>query len=712
MKFKIIPLLIILLSCANEKTSTAINPTIAVNYPLTRQDSTQDVYHGVTIEDPYRWLENDRASETEQWVKAQNGVTFDYLEKIPYRKAIEDRYRELYNYARYTAPHRVGEYYFFYKNDGLQNQAVIYKQKGLTGHPTEFIDPNKFSAQGTVSISLSGHSPDEKYLSYLRQEAGSDWAEIHIIHAENNSELSDVIKHVKFSGVTWDNQGFYYSRYPDPQEGSKYSAANQFHSVYYHRLGTEQQEDELIYRDEQNPTHNHNVYLTEDKLYLILTKSSGTDGFETHFRRSTEKGKFKALYTGFKNKNYVIDHHEGKFLVLTDVDAPKYRLVSVDPTKTDKADWQEIIPQETNLLAGVSLCGSKLITEYLVDVTSRVKILNYDGTGSQELTLPGLGTFVGMSGEKKDLVGFYSFTSILYPSTVFKYDFKTGQSEPFFKSTLSFNPKDFEEKQVFYTSKDGTKVPMFIVFKKGLALNGQSPTYLYGYGGFNISVTPAFNPWTIMLLENSGVYALANIRGGGEYGEEWHQAGMLLKKQNVFDDFIAAAEYLIQEKYTSKDKLSIAGGSNGGLLVGACMTQRPDLFAVAFPAVGVLDMLKYHQFTIGHAWAVEYGASDNPDHFKNLLAYSPYHNLKPGINYPATLITTADHDDRVVPAHSFKFAARIQQYHQGENPVLIRIETDAGHGAGKPVSKIIEEGADRLAFLFYNTNSPVIYLKG
>lgn len=705
-------LISICLGCINDKKSMIKNPIIAVSYPETRRDSTVDQYHGVAIEDPYQWLENDRAAETEQWVKSQNEVTFGYLDQIPFRKNIEERYRELYNYARYSAPMRVGDYYFFYKNDGLQNQAVIYKQKGLDGTPQVFIDPNQLSAQGTVSINLSGYSADEKYLAYLRQEAGSDWAEIYVVRVEDNTQTTDTIKHVKFSGVEWDNQGFFYSRYPDPQEGSKYSAANQYHSVYYHRLGTSQKDDELVFRDDQNPTHLHTVGLTEDKRYLILTKSSGTDGFETYFRKTGQQGNFKPLYTGFKNKNYVIDHHEGKFLVLTDVDAPNYRLVSVNPEKTNPQDWHELIPEQKNLLAGVSLVGGKIIAEYLVDVSSWVKIMNYDGGGAEELTLPGLGTFAGMSGKKDDVVGFYSFTSILYPSTVFKYDFKTRQSTPYFQSSLLFNPADYEEKQVFYTSKDGTKIPMFIVTKKGLALDGQNPTYLYAYGGFNISVTPGFSPWNIMLLENSGVYALANLRGGGEYGESWHQAGMLLNKQNVFDDFIAAGEYLIKEKYTSPEKLSIAGGSNGGLLVGACMTQRPDLFAVAFPAVGVLDMLKYHQFTIGHAWAVEYGSSDDPIHFKNLLSYSPYHNLRTGTKYPATLITTADHDDRVVPAHSFKFAARLQQYHQGDNPVLIRIETDAGHGAGKPISKIIEEGADRLAFLFYNTNSPVIYLKG
>lgn len=708
----IISLVITMLSCTTEKENKLENQLIAVTYPATYQDSSKDEYHGVTIEDPYRWLENDRSVETEEWVKAQNAVTFDYLSKIPYRKNIEDRYRELYNYARYSNPIKVGDYYFFYKNDGLQNQAVIYKQKGIDGTPDVFMDPNTLSDKGTVSINLSNHSPDEKHLAYLKQEAGSDWAEIRVIQVAGNTELPDVIKHVKFSGVAWDKYGFYYSRYPDPEEGSKFSAANQFHSVYYHRLGTSQNEDELIYRDEKNPTHNHNVDITEDQNYIVLTKSSGTDGFETYFKKNGDKSPFKPLYTGFKNKNYIIDHVNGQFYMLTDVDAPNYRLVQVDPDRTENSNWRDIIPEQKNLLAGVSLCGGKLVAEYLVDVTSRVKIMNLDGSGEVELKLPGLGTFSGMVGKKDDPTAFYSFSSILYPSTVFKYDFQTNQSNPYFKSTLLFNPADFEEKQIFYTSKDGTKVPMFVVCKKGLKLDGQNPTYLYGYGGFNISVTPGFNPWTIMLLENSGVYALANIRGGGEYGEAWHQAGMLDKKQNVFDDFIAAAEYLINEKYTSKDKLSIAGGSNGGLLVGACMTQRPDLFAVAFPAVGVLDMLKYHQFTIGHAWAVEYGSSDDPAHFKNLLGYSPYHNLKPGVKYPATLVTTADHDDRVVPAHSFKFAARLQQHHSGKNPVLIRIETEAGHGAGKPVSKIIEEGADRLAFLFYNTNSPVIYLKG
>lgn len=688
------------------------NPTIPVEYPNTEKKEHTDTYGANEVRDDYHWLEDDRAPEVEDWVVQQNQTTRGYLDKIPFRQAIEDRYRELYDYPKLSSPYRVGDYYFFYKNDGLQNQSVIYIQHGLDGEPEVFIDPNTLSKNGTVAISLAGSSVDNRYLSYLRQEAGSDWAEVHVMDIAARQELPDVIEHVKFSGTTWFKDGFYYCRFPDPDENAKFTAANQYHSVYYHQLGSGQDQDELIYRDEENPNFTMGIDITEDEQYLILTKSSGTDGFETWYRPADATGPFVPLFTGFAHKNSIIDHDQDAFLVHTDIDAPKYRLIRVALNRPEPENWKEIIPETEDLLQGVSSAGGKLFADYLKDVTTRVYQFERDGSGKKEIRLPGLGSAGGFYGKKDYQQLFYTYTSFLYPPTIFLFDITSGSSKPFFETPLKYNPEEFTEEQVFYTSKDGTRVPMFLVHRKGLALDGQNPAFLYGYGGFNISLTPYFSPMRILILENDGVFALANLRGGGEYGEEWHRAGMLDKKQNVFDDFIAAAEFLIDTGFTSKDKLAISGGSNGGLLVGAAMTQRPDLFAVAFPAVGVLDMLRYQKFTIGHAWAVEYGSSDNPEQYPYLKAYSPLHNLKDGVHYPSTLVTTGDHDDRVVPAHSFKFAARLQEAHQGENPVLIRIETDAGHGAGKPTGKIIEEGADVLSFFFYNTNSPVKYLKG
>jgi prolyl oligopeptidase len=684
---------------------------MSLKYPDTKRVEQNDNYHGTEIADPYRWLEIDTAADVGEWVKAQNAVTFDYLEKIPYRNQIKDRLTELFNYPRQSAPFRVGEYYFFTKNDGLQNQSVYYYQKGLDGQPEVFIDPNKLSKDGTVSISMIGYSEDYKYMAYSRQEAGSDWAQIHVMEIATKKELPDVLKWVKFSGASWHKDGFFYSRYPEPAKGSELSGNNQNHSVYYHKLGDPQSADKLIYEDKKNPNYYHSGSVTEDSKYLIIYAAPGTDGYATYYKDLSKDGPIKVLFEGYANKSSVIQHTNGKFLVHTDIDAPKYRLVAVDPANPAKANWKEVIPQADELLEGVSTGGGKLFANYLKDATYRFYQLDYDGSNKKEIKLPGLGTASGFSGEEDEKVVFYVFTSFIYPSTVFKYDIATGQSTEFFGSELKFDPKEYVEKQVFYTSKDGTKVPMFVVHRKDLKLNGQNPTYLYAYGGFNISLTPGFSANRLVLLENNGVFAMPNLRGGGEYGEEWHKAGMLLNKQNVFDDFIAAGEYLIKEGYTSKEKLAIAGGSNGGLLVGACMTQRPDLFAVALPAVGVMDMLRYHKFTVGKGWIPEYGSSDDPEHFKNLLSYSPLHQLKDGVKYPATMITTADHDDRVVPAHSFKFAAQLQKSHAGDNPVIIRIETQAGHGAGKPISKIIEEQADIWSFLFYNTNAPVKYLK-
>jgi len=680
------------------------------NYPASRKSNQVDDYHGTLISDPYRWLEDDRAEEVEAWVKAQNKVTFDYLGKISYRDSIAARYTELFDFPKMYSPLKAGAYYFFYKNEGLQNQAIIYRQKGLDGKPTVFIDPNQLSENGTVAITILGCSRDNKYLAYAQSKAGSDWQEIHVMEVATGKKLPDVIEWVKFSGAAWYKNGFYYSRFPSAKDGGELSEKNVFHSVCYHELGTEQTEDKLIFRDEEKPEPNHYCTVTEDEKFLIMYAALGTNGYELLYRDlANPSNEFIKIFEGYDFKNNVVKHVDGKFLVHTDFNAPKYRLVEIDLNHPEPENWVELIPEKTDLLQKVSKGGGKLFAEYLQNATSRIHQLDDAGNFEKEIQLPGLGSVIGFS-DKEDVTQlFYSFTSFIYPGTIFIYDVEKGTSTSFFEMDLKFDPVQYEENQVFYESKDGTKVSMFLVHKKDLVLDGNNPTFLYGYGGFNVNLTPSFSASRFILLENGGVYAMPNLRGGGEYGEAWHQDGMLHKKQNVFDDFIAAAEYLIEKKYTKSEKLAIAGGSNGGLLVGACMTQKPDLFAVAFPAVGVLDMLRYHKFTIGYAWAVEYGSSEEAVHFDNLLSYSPLHNLKEGVKYPSTMITTGDHDDRVVPAHSFKFAAALQSCHAGENPVLIRIATDAGHGAGKPTSKIIEEQADQWAFFFYHTKSAVIY---
>lgn len=685
-------------------------PAIPVEYPETPKEMVVDTYHGTEIEDPYQWLEVDTAAEVEEWVEKQNEVTQKYLSQIPFRDEIEERYRDLYDYPKLSSPYKAGEYYFFYKNEGLHNQPIIYRQKGLDGEPQVFIDPNEMSEEGTTSVSLVGFSKDNQYVTYSVQEAGSDWQTFYVKEVPTGKKLDDELKWVKFSGASWYKDGFFYSRYPAPEEGQEYSASNLNHTVYYHKLGEDQANDELIYNDPDNPRIYFSSGVTEDEAILVVNAATGTDGYETYIK-DLRKGysSFETLHEGFDHSNDVVMHENGHLWVKTNVDAPNYKLVKVDLDELSIAESEVIIPESDNLLQSVSSVGGKLFANYLEKASTHIYQMNYDGSGREEIALPGIGTASGFNGKKTDSIVFYSYTSFIRPTSIYKYNINTEESSLFYETELTFDPEEFIEKQVTYKSKDGTPVSMFVVHKKGLELDGTNPTYLYGYGGFNISLTPYFSASRIILLENGGVFAMPNLRGGGEYGEEWHEAGMLLKKQNVFDDFISAAEFLIDSNYTSSDKLAIAGGSNGGLLVGACMTQRPDLFAVAFPAVGVLDMLKFHTFTIGYAWVVEYGSSEDSVHFENLLSYSPLHNIEDSTAYPATMITTADHDDRVVPAHSFKFAARLQEAHVGEDPVLIRIETSAGHGAGKPTSKIIEEEADKLAFLFYNTETPVIY---
>ncbi len=712
-KLSIILTVLIFVGCNSDK-SIKMKSNIELNYPETRKDSSVvDDYHSTKVQDPYRWLENDTAQDVEKWVIEQNKVTESYLSQIEYRDKIKDRYTELFNYVKLGSPYKIGDNYFFSKNDGLQNQAVIYIQKGLEGTPEVFLDPNAMSKEGTVAINMIGFSSDDKFVAYSKQNAGSDWQEIHIMNIETKEKLTDVLKWVKFSGANWYKDGFFYSRYPEPSDGTELSATNDFHSVYYHKLGDDQSKDKLIYNNPDNPRLYNFTSIMEDDRFLILYVSTGTDGYETYYKDLNDpKSEFVALFTGFDNKSRVVDNVGDSFLITTDIDAPKYRLISVNSKKPSKDNWKEIIPESKHLLQGVSTGGGKLWASYLVNATTRVFRYNYDGSNKRSIELPGLGSSSGFGGREDDTHFFYSFSSFVQPNTIYKYDIASGESEEFFESDLKFNPDDYVERQVFYKSKDGTEIPMFIVHKKDLILSGNNPTYLYAYGGFNVNMTPSFSTSRMILLENGGVFAMPNLRGGGEFGEEWHKAGMLLNKQNVFDDFIAAAEYLIDLKYTSSEKLAIAGGSNGGLLVGACMTQRPDLFAVAFPAVGVMDMLRYHKFTVGWGWVPEYGSSDSLEHFENLLSYSPLHNLKEGTAYPATMVTTADHDDRVVPAHSFKFGARLQECHSGDAPVILRIETDAGHGAGKPTSKIIEEQTDIWSFFFYNTNSPVSYIEG
>ena len=704
--------ILIITSCKNsmDKHTTSQNPVIPVSYPITASDNTIENYHGDSLADPYRWMEDDTASKVEEWVKNQNEVTSAYLSKIPYRNEIKKRYEELFNYTKMSSPRKAGQYYFYYKNDGLQNQAVIYLQKGHENNAEVFIDPNKLSAKGTIAINLLGASRDDKYITYARQDAGSDWQEIHIREVATNKELPEVIKWVKFSGASWDDHGFYYSRYPEPKPSMELSDANKYHSVYYHQLGTTQEKDIKVHQNLNEPLMNHNAAVTEDGRYLILIASKGTSGYETSYRKVSDMhGSFKVLFKGYENESNIITNVGDQFIVSTNINAPNIRIIQIDPAHPEEEHWKTIIPESKNLLSSANTGGKKLFIEYLENASSKVYQFDYDGSNKKEIKLPGLGSVAGFGGKENETSLFYQYTSFTDPGSIYEYQVQDGSSKLFFQANLKFKPDDFEQKQVWYKSKDGTSVPMFIVYKKGLKLDGTNPCYLYAYGGFNISLTPTFSASRLILLENGGVYAMPNLRGGGEFGEDWHKAGMLDKKQNVFDDFIAAAEYLITEKYTSKEKLAISGGSNGGLLVGACMTQRPDLFAVAFPAVGVMDMLRYHKFTIGHAWSVEYGSSDSSEQYKYLLKYSPLHNLKPNTQYPSTMVTTADHDDRVVPAHSFKFAATLQNDHKGTNPVLIRIETDAGHGAGKPTSKTIEEQTDLWSFFFYNTNSPVKY---
>ena len=691
-------------ACTTTEESTE---TMSVEYPPTEKVSQVDTYFGNEVPDPYRWLEDDQSAETAAWVDAQNEVTDAYLNDIPFREAINERLTELWNYEKYSAPSKEGDAYYFFKNDGLQNQSVLYRQESLEAEPEVFLDPNTFSDDGTVALSSISFTDDGSLLAYSISESGSDWRKILVMDVATQQVVEDTLKDVKFSGISWqNNDGFYYSSYDKPEEGSALSARNMNHKLFYHTLGAPQEQDQLIFGGEAQPRRYVSGRVTEDQRYLAISAAMSTSGNELYVKDlSQPNGEIVPIVTDFDSEQSIV-HSEGNTLyIVTDREAPNQRVVTVDSRQPQPKQWQDLVAERDEVLEAATFAGGKMFLNYLKDASTRIE--QYDLQGNQEkiIELPAIGSAGGFGGKQEDKTVFYTFTSFTYPTTIYSYDIASGESTVFRQPSIDVNPDDYVTEQVFYESKDGTKVPMFIVHKKGLEKNGQNPTYLYAYGGFNISLTPYFSVTQLYWLENGGVYAMPNLRGGGEYGKSWHEAGTKMNKQNVFDDFIAAAEYLKQEKYTSTERLAIAGGSNGGLLVGATMTQRPDLCQVALPAVGVMDMLRYHQFTAGAGWAYDYGIADSSEAmFEYLYDYSPVHNIEEGVSYPATLVTTADHDDRVVPAHSFKFAATLQEKHEGENPVLIRIETKAGHGAGKPTSKQIEEWTDKYAFTFYNMN--------
>ncbi len=673
----------------------------SLKYPETQQVNQIDIYHGVEVADPYRWLEDPDSPETKAWVEAQNQVTFSYLSQIPQREEIKTRLTQVWDYEKYGIPFKRGERYFYYKNDGLQNQSVLYVLNSLDDEPRVLIDPNLLSEDGTVSLNGVAISKDGNLMAYALSYSGSDWQEWHVRNIETGEDLPDHIKWSKFSGASWthDHQGFFYSRYDEPNEQTKHEDVNYYQKLFYHKIGTDQSQDILVYHRPEQKEWGFSGIVSEDGQYLIISVWLGTDPKNLLFYKdlTDPNAEVVELISEFKAQYSFIDNDGSVFWFETDLDAPRRRVIAIDISNGNQT---EIIPERAETLQGVTVLNHQFVAAYLKDAHSQIKVFNLDGSWVRDITLPGLGSAGGFDGDRADTETFYSFTSFTTPTTIYRYNMLTGESSVFRQPQVDFNPGDYESHQVFYHSKDGTRVPMFITHKKGIKLDGNNPTYLYGYGGFNISLTPSFSVSQLVWMEYGGILAVPNLRGGGEYGEEWHQAGTKLNKQNVFDDFIAAAEWLIANQYTCREKLAIGGGSNGGLLVAACLTQRPDLFAAVLPAVGVLDMLRFHKFTIGWAWCSDYGSPENPEEFKALYAYSPLHNLKPGTHYPATLITTADHDDRVVPAHSFKFAAALQAAHAGEAPVLIRIETKAGHGAGKPTTKIIEEVADKWAFLF------------
>jgi prolyl oligopeptidase len=674
------------------------------SYPTTRQDpSVIDNYHGTKVADPYRWLEDDNSVETKDWVKQQNEVTYSYLDKIPYRQATKDRIEKLWNYEKFGSPFKHGGKYYFYKNDGLQNQSVLYVQNDLNATSTVVIDPNTLSKDGTVALGATSFNKVGDKMAYQLAKAGSDWQTIYIKDLTTGKDLKEELNWVKFSGISWQGDGFYYSKYPSPDAGKELTAKAEFGKLYYHKLGTPQSNDALIMEDTEHKNRRFGAETTEDERFLIAYPTESTKGNMLKIKDLKNSNDWVTIANDFNNDWNVVESDGDWVLLQTDYKAPRGRIIAVNLSMPEEKNWKEIVPENAkDVLQGAGIVGGKLVTYWLHDAASAVKFYDLSGKFLNDLTLPGIGTIGGISGKRNENQAFYAFSSFIRPNTIYQLDVSTMKSTIFKAPKVDFNSDKYVTKQVWYASKDGTKVPMFVTMKKGTKMNGKNPTLLYGYGGFNISITPSFSVSRTVLLENGGIYAVANIRGGGEFGEAWHAAGTKERKQNVFDDFIAAAEFLIKEKYTSSDFLAIQGGSNGGLLVGACMTQRPELFRVALPAVGVLDMLRYDKFTIGRAWSTDYGLSEEKDGFDYLYKFSPLQNIKKGTKYPATMVTTGDHDDRVVPAHSFKFAAALQAAQTGEHPALIRIETAAGHGAGKPTAKVIQEQADIYAFMFYN----------
>lgn len=677
---------------------------IPVTYPFSKRDTAvADTYFGTTVKDPYRWLEDDQSAETKDWVQKQNIVTNGYLGQIPYRAKIGKRLAEIWNFEKYGTPFKKADRYYFFKNDGLQNQSVLYMQENLNSQPLSVLDPNLFSKDGTASLQEFGFSKDGRYLAYGISEGGSDWRTIKVKDMATTETLPEEVKYAKFTAIAWHGDGFYYSRYPTPQKGDELKAANENCSIYFHQLGTTQEQDLLIHKDPAHPKYYFNLGTTDDQRFAYLISSESTSGNTLAIKNLDKKETgFKQVVTGFDHDFNVLDNMGDSLLVLTNHKAPNSRIILIHADKPQEANWETFIAEDSkDVLSAAVVCGDKILVNYLHNASSALRVFDLKGKFIKEIALPELGTIGSIEGDRNSTQAFFSFQSFLRPNTIFALDMNTLERTVFKAPKLDFDSDAYTTEQVWFQSKDGTQVPMFISRKKTIAMDGNNPTLLYGYGGFNISVTPGFSASRAALLENNGIYVVANIRGGGEFGEKWHKNGTLLQKQNVFNDFIAAGEYLVAKKYTSPERLAIEGGSNGGLLVGACMTQRPDLFGVCFPRVGVLDMLRYHRFTIGYAWAVDYGRSDkDKEMFDYLYAYSPLHNVKK-VAYPATMITTADHDDRVVPAHSFKFAATLQENQQGEQPVLIRIETSAGHGAGKPTSKLLEEAADMLSFMLY-----------
>jgi prolyl oligopeptidase len=688
----------ILAACEQKKEHVA-----AGAYPTTKKIDQIDTLSGVVVNDPYRWLGNDTSKETADWVAAENTVTSGYLKNIPFRDAIRKRLDELQNYERFSAPVKYGDYWYFTKNSGLQNQNVVYRKQGENGAEEIFLDPNTFSKDGTTALAGSSYTNDGSMVAILIQEGGSDWRKGVVLNTKDKSVVGDTLKDLKFTGISWKgDEGFYYSSYDKPK-GSELSAKTQYHKLFYHKLGTSQKSDKLVFGGEATPRRYINGGLTEDERFLVISAAVSTTGNELYVQDLKDKNsKLITVVGNFDQNHNVVDNEGSKLIIQTDLNAPNGRIVIVDAGKPGVENWKDLVPENENAMQGVSTVGNKMFVNYLKDAATQVKQFDYNGKLEREIELPSIGSAGGFGGEHSDKDTYYSFTSFTTPTSIYKFEIASGKSTLYAQPKVDFDGSNYEIKQVFYTSKDGTKIPMFIVHKKGIELNGKNPTMLYAYGGFNISLTPNFSTSRIVWLENGGIYAQPNLRGGGEYGEKWHLAGTKMNKQNVFDDFIAAGEYLISEKYTSSNYLAISGGSNGGLLVGATMTQRPDLAKVALPAVGVMDMLRYHRFTAGAGWAYDYGtADDSKEMAEYLKKYSPVHAIKPGVNYPATLVTTADHDDRVVPAHSFKFAATLQENHVGNNPVLIRIETKSGHGSSN-LSKALDVVADQYSFAYYN----------